>query len=120
MSDYEAKELQKIIENALGPEAVEYEIRFQAMFGGVLGYTLERPFTSLYQAGIALKLSPEDREVLIAAGGFPLAYQPGDPPSKSYTVLPKTIIDGGGDPLKEWLIKSMNHVKTLPVRKKKG
>ncbi len=100
MSDYVAKDLQKIIEDALGPEAVEYEIRFQAMFGGVLGYAFERPFASLYQAGIALKLSPEDRDRLIKAGGFPLRYEPDDPPSKSYTVIPKNIIDSGGEPLK--------------------
>ncbi|MEE8295529.1 MAG: TfoX/Sxy family protein [Sphingomonadales bacterium] len=119
MWDAHPKELQKAVEAALGPEAAEYEIRFQPMFGGIMSYTYERPFASLSVAGIALKLSAEDRERLIEAGGYPLRYKESDPPSKSYTVIPKDLVESGGEPLKTWLITSMTHVKTLPMRKKK-
>jgi len=117
MWDSDAKELQKAIEGAIGPEAMEYEIRFQPMFGGILGYTFERPFASLSHAGLALKLSPDDKAKLIdKEGGYPLRYKPDDPPSKGYTVLPKNIVDG--DHLKEWLVISMNFCKGLPLKKK--
>lgn len=119
MWDSDPKQLQKTIENVLGPEAVEYEIRFQPMFGGIMSYTFERPFASLSVAGIALKLSADDRERLIEEGGYPLRYKESDPPSKTYTVLPKALVEASSEPLKSWLITSMNHVKTLPMRKRK-
>ena len=119
MWDADAKDLQKTIEDTLGPEAGEYEIRFQSMFGGIMSYTFERPFASLSHAGIGLKLTPEDRERLIEGGGYGLRYKESDPPSKSYTIIPKDLVAAGGEPLKSWLISSMTHVKTLPVRKRK-
>jgi len=119
MWDSDPKELQKAIVETIGPEALEYEMRFQAMFGGIMSYTYERPFASLSHAGIALKLNEHDRAALIEAGGYPLRYKESDPPSKSYTVIPKNLVEAKGEALKHWLVLSMTHVKTLPVRKKK-
>lgn len=120
MWDAHPKELQKAIEAAIGPEAAEFEIRFRPMFGGTMAYAYSRPFASLSLAGIAVKLSVEDRSRLIEKeNGYPLRYKPSDPPSKSYTVLPKDIVEAGGEPLKNWLVLSMNHCKTLPLKKKK-
>jgi hypothetical protein len=60
-----------------------------------------------------------DKEALLAVGGYGLRYKPEDPPSKSYTVIPKDIIEAGGLDLEAWLIKSMDHCLTLPLPKKR-
>ena len=120
MWDADPKTLQKAIEEAIGPEAVEYEIRFRPMFGGIMAYAFGRPFASLSNAGIAVKLSTDDIARLIEEeGGYPLRYQPSDPPSKSYTIIPMSIVEAKGDSLKKWLVLSMNHCQTLPLKKKK-
>lgn len=120
MWDSDPKSLQKAIVEAIGPEAVEFEIRFRAMFGGIMAYAYGRPFASLSNAGIAVKLSGDDRSCLIEKeGGYPLRYKPSDPPSKSYTVIPKSIVEPGGEPLKNWLVLSMKHCQSLPLSKKK-
>ena len=85
-----------------------------------MAYAYGRPFASLSIAGIALKLSNDDRATLIEKeGGYPLRYKESDPPSKSYTVIPKSLVEADGEPLKTWLITSMNYCKTLPLKKKK-
>ncbi len=119
MWDSDAKELQKAVEEAIGPEAVEYEIRFRPMFGGILAYTFGRPFASLSHAGIALKLSADDRARLMEdEGGYPLRYKPSDPPSKSYTIIPERMVEAQGEDLKEWLVLSMAYCKSLPLKKR--
>ncbi len=120
MWDSDPKELQKAIIETIGPEAVEYEIRFRPMFGGILAYTFGRPFASLSHAGIALKLSADDRARLIEdEGGYPLRYKPDDPPSKNYTIVPKSMVKANEDRLKSWLVSSMVYCKALPLKKKK-
>ena len=85
-----------------------------------MAYAYGRPFASLSNAGIAVKLSGDERNRLIEKeDGYPLRYKPSDPPSKSYTVIPKSIVEAGGEPLKNWLTLSMNYCKTLPLSKKK-
>ncbi len=120
MWDSDPKELQKAIEETIGPEAVKYEIRFRPMFGGIMAYAFGRPFASLSIAGIALKLSEDDRCRLIEKeGGYPLRYKPDDPPSKSYTIIPERTVAAKGEKLKEWLVLSMTYCKSLPLKKKK-
>jgi len=119
MWDSDPKTLQSAIEAAIGPEAMEYDIRFRPMFGGIMSYAFGRPFASLSVAGIAVKLSSDDRARLIKEGGYPLRYKESDPPSKSYTIIPKSIVEEKGESLKEWLVLSMTHCKTLPVKKRK-
>ncbi len=85
-----------------------------------MSYAFGRPFASLSNAGIAVKLSEDDRSQLIEnKDGYPLRYKPSDPPSKSYTVIPKSIVEAGGEALKNWLVLSMNYCKSLPLSKKK-
>ena len=120
MWDSDPKNLQSAIEEAIGPEAVEYEIRFRPMFGGIMAYAYGRPFASLSHAGIAVKLGQDDKCRLIEKEyGYPLRYKPSDPPSKSYTVVPKNMVEARGETLKKWLVLSMNYCKTLPLKKKK-
>lgn len=121
MWDADPKELRQIIEEVIGPRAIENELRFRSMFGGIMAYAYGRPFASLSNAGIAVKLSAHDRQVFINEyGGYPLRYKPSDPPSKSYMVIPMAMVEKRGDGLEEWLIKSITHVKTLPLKKKKS
>jgi len=116
----DAKDMQKAIELALGTKLIDYEINFRAMFGGIMAYTFGRPFASLSNAGIAVKLSAADRDRLIETkGGYPLRYKPDDPPSKSYTVLPLSIVETNPDECEYWLTMSMQYCKSLPLKKKK-
>jgi len=117
MWDSDANEMQTVIEAALGPEAGAYDMHFRPMFGGIMAYTHGRPFASLSNAGIAVKLSTDQKVSLEKSGGYALRYQPDDPPSKSYMVIPLVIVEAGGKALTEWLKTSMNHCKSLTLKK---
>jgi TfoX/Sxy family transcriptional regulator of competence genes len=120
MWDANPKELQQITEDVIGPRIIKYELRFRAMFGGILAYAYGRPFASLSNAGIAIKLIEQDKQALIDEhGGYPLRYEPSDPPSKSYVVIPMAMVEAKGEELEAWLLKSIIYVKTLPLSKKK-
>jgi len=119
MWNSDANKLQASMEAALGAEAAAYDMHYQPMFGGIIAYTSGRPFASLSNAGIAVKLAADGRLVLEKAGGYPLRYNPDDPPSKSYTVIPIAFVDAGGTPLAAWLKASMDHCKALPLKKRK-
>ena len=113
-------QLQSAIETALGLRIEEYEVRFRPMFGGIMAYAFDRPFASMSTAGLALKLDPSQHEDLASQeGGYPLRYEPGDPPSKSYSVLPESHFGRDLEVLAKWLLISIDHVKALPLKKKK-
>jgi len=121
MWDSNAKDLKKGMELILGTKVIEDEIVFRHMFGGILAYTFGRPFASLSNAGIALKLSDTDKDRLIKEkGGYPLRYKPDDPPSKNYTVLPLAIVEANSSDCEYWLTTSIKHCKSLPLKKKKA
>jgi TfoX/Sxy family transcriptional regulator of competence genes len=110
-------ELRSKIEQVLGFELVEQDICFRAMFGGLMAYTKGRPFASLSNAGIALKLDPEARVGLIEAGlAYPLRYEPNDPPSKSYLVLPEEAWGDGDKALATALRNSIAYCQALPAK----
>jgi TfoX/Sxy family transcriptional regulator of competence genes len=112
--------LKDTIENVLGPAMMVEEITFRAMFGGFMAYTMGRPFASLSNAGIALKLATEDSASLSDGNlGFPLRYEPRDPPSKSYTVLPEESYGKNAARLESYLHKSIAHCQALPLKAKR-
>jgi len=111
--------LKETIQATLGLRTDEYEVRFQSMFGGIMAYTRDRPFASLSTAGLALKLNVESRNLLIEEGGYPLRYDPEDPPSKSYTVLPEKNFGTGNKILESWVLASIDYCKDLPLKKKR-
>jgi len=87
------------------------------MFGGVGVYAHERMFASLSHAGLALKLSPQDRATLLGEpGAAPLQYDPDGPVSKQYVVVPPAIT---ADPalLAPWLSRSIAFTVTQPAAK---
>jgi TfoX/Sxy family transcriptional regulator of competence genes len=119
MWDSDAKQLQSLIEAALGPVAAAYDMHYRPMFGGIMAYTCGRPFASLSNAGIAVKLPTDMAAKLEEAGGYGLRYKPEDPPSKSYKVIPLALVEARDDALANWLIASMDHCKSLPLKKRK-
>jgi len=112
------KALRAAIERALGPIGEDEELHFRPMFGGIMSYTRGRPFASLSNAGLALKLSPEDREtLLVEEDALPLRYSPEDSASKSYTLVPESWHDDP-DKLLPILMKSIGYCSALPLKKK--
>ena len=94
------------------------EISFKAMFGGVMIYTSGKPFASLSEPGLALKLSENDREALLQEPGAELLRHEGEAPSKQYVVVPPQIIEDD-EQLSVWLERSILFVAHLPSRGKK-
>jgi TfoX/Sxy family transcriptional regulator of competence genes len=104
--------LQTLLEAACDGPEFPGPLRFRAMFGGITGYAGERNFASLYDVGLALKLSRADRQALIAEGGKPLQYEPDATPSKSAVVVPDAILSDSAA-LGEWAVRSAKHVQAL-------
>ncbi len=109
-------ELQALLEAACTDAILPGPLRFKAMFGGVTGYAGERPFASLSEIGLALKLSKADREVLARQGGKALQYESDQTPSKSAIVVPEQILCDP-DALRTWALRSARHVQSLAAPK---
>ena len=95
------------------------ELTFREMFGGMMIYSSGRPFASLSEPGLALKLSEGDRKALLQEPGAEPLRHDGEAPSKQYVVVPAHILE---DPeqLSAWLQRSALFVAGLPsVQKKK-
>jgi TfoX/Sxy family transcriptional regulator of competence genes len=87
------------------------------MFGGIMGYASGKVFASLSDVGLALKLSGDDWTGLLSIeGAKPLQYEPGQPVSKSYVVVPEGMLS---DPerLREWVVRSAAGAAPKPARK---
>lgn len=101
--------------DALGPEG----LTFRPMFGGIMAYAEGRPFASLSNVGLALKLAPADQSAFLELPGAKrLQYEPTSPPSKSYVVVPDPLVDDP-DALEPWARRSAEFVQTLPHKAKK-
>jgi len=95
------------------------DLSFRSMFGGIMIYASNRPFASLAEDGLAIKLNATDRQtLLLEAGAKPLQHD-GEQPSLQYVVVPPQII---ADPaqLSAWLARSATFVASLPAPKKKA
>jgi TfoX/Sxy family transcriptional regulator of competence genes len=100
---HDPKALQAILTQAAPPDL---ELAFRPMFGGVMGYVDGKVFASLSNVGLALKVAGADREALLAiAGSKPLQYEPDQPPSKSYVVVPEAMLSES-DQLRSWIVRS--------------
>ncbi|HEY5047611.1 MAG TPA: TfoX/Sxy family protein [Rhizomicrobium sp.] len=108
--------LQKIVEKAA---PLELELRFRPMFGGIGAYAFGRMFMSLSDVGLALKLGEAERhELLRLKGAKPLQYEPDAPPSKSYVVVPETMLSEPKT-LQSWIAKSAAFARTQEPRRRK-
>ena len=112
MGEFDPKALRDSVERAAG---LDLELAFRPMFGGVMAYAGGRSFASLSNRGLALKLDPADMAEL--PGAAPLRYEPDDPPSRTYTLVPRaTLRDAGA--LRPWLLRSGAYVAASPARKR--
>ena len=101
----------------LAAAAPELELSFRPMFGGIMGYTAGRPFASLSDVGLAFKLGGTDHAALLAMpGARVLRYQPDSPPSRSYVVVPREVLDDPAQ-LADWADRSACHVATQPAKR---
>ena len=111
--EHDPKKLQAVMEAASPPEL---ELGFRPMFGGIMGYVAGQVFASLSNVGLALKMTGEDHSALSEVpGAKPLRYEPDDPPSKSYLLLPDAILSDR-DSLRSWMARGAAGLK--PTTKK--
>jgi len=94
------------------------ELSFRQMFGGVMIYSSDRPFGSLAEQGLALKLNESDRKALLQEPGAEPLRHDGEAPSKQYVVVPAHILEDS-EQLGIWLERSALFVAGLSVKKKK-
>ncbi len=114
---HDPKTLQAVRTTSAPPDL---ELAFRPMFGGIMGYAKGKVFVSLSDVGLALKLSAADREALLAIpGSKPLQYEPDQPPSKSYVVVPEAMLSAP-DMLRTWITRSATSLASAtPSRPKK-
>ncbi len=110
---HDPKRLQAILERASPPDL---ELAFRPMFGGIMGYAHGKPFASLSDVGLALKVAGLDRDALLAVeGSAPLRYAPDQPPSKSYVVVPQVMLEDN-DALRPWIVRSAATLVAKPAK----
>ena len=82
-------------------------LAFRPMFGGILAYADGKPVASLSNVGLALKLAAEDQDALLKTKGAKrLQYEPNQPPSKSYIVVPPALMKDTRR-FHDWVLKSV-------------
>jgi TfoX/Sxy family transcriptional regulator of competence genes len=106
---HDPKALQAILEAAAPPDL---ELRFKAMFGGILGYANEKPFASLSDVGLAFKLeNASDHQALMdIPGAKALQYDASQPVSKTYVVVPEAMLEDK-DTLRAWVVRAVAGLK---------
>lgn len=110
-------ELQAAVLHCAGPDLAP-DLAFRPMFGGIMGYVRGRPFASLSNVGLALKLGPADRSALLALpGAVALRYAPDSPPSKQYVVVPRAMLAAPSE-LAGWLARSAAYAIAQQPRRK--
>jgi TfoX/Sxy family transcriptional regulator of competence genes len=113
---HDPKALQAVLANAAPPDL---ELMFKPMFGGVLAYAYGKPLASLSDVGLALKASGAlNAEFLSVPGAIPLRYEPDAPPSKTYVVVPETML-GDREALRAWIVKAAADLAAAPAKKKR-
>ncbi|WP_156141018.1 TfoX/Sxy family protein [Sphingomonas sp. 37zxx] len=100
-----------------GAAPPDLNVTFRPMFGGVFAYVDGKPFASLSDVGLALKFAGSERDALLAVpGAEPLRYEADQPASKSYVVVPESMLSQP-DQLRSWVIRSASALPAKRVRK---
>lgn len=111
---YIPAKLQSHVEAAAPPDI---ELRFKPMFGGIGVYADGRMCISLSDVGLALKLGETDRAKLLKLkGAKPLQYEPDASPSKSYVVVPRSMLNDRAK-LGRWIAVSAAFARAAPAQK---
>jgi TfoX/Sxy family transcriptional regulator of competence genes len=97
--------------------APDIDLSFRKMFGGIMGYAAGIVFASLSDVGLAFKLNPAERDRALALpGAKPLQYEPDAPLSKTYVVMPLTVVEDSAS-LHDWMVASTNGLKPKPGKR---
>ena len=100
---HDPKQLQTVMQSA----AADLELAFRPMFGGIMAYAAGRAFASLSDMGLALKLAePHRSELLALEGAEALRYAVDQPLSKTYVVVPGTML-ATPELLRSWIERSI-------------
>ena len=114
--EHDPKALQAVMEAASPPDL---ELAFRPMFGGIFGYADGKAFASLSNVGLALKMTGADHVALSAVPDVkPLRYEPDDPPSKTYLLLPEAVLSDA-DSLRSWIARSAAGLKPKTTKPRK-
>lgn len=112
---HDPKLLQPIL---AGAAPSDLDVTFRPMFGGLFAYADGKPFASLSDVGLALKFVGGERDAMLALpGAAPLRYEPDQPASKSYVVVPEAMLSTP-DELRSWVIRSVSSLPARRVRKR--
>lgn len=112
---YDPKLLQPVLEAAAPPDV---DLTFRSMFGGLVAYADGKPLASLSNVGLALKMIGGERDAMLALpGAEPLRYEPDQPPSKSYVLVPEAMLSTP-DELASWVRRSVANLPAKRVRKR--
>ncbi|WP_267381514.1 MULTISPECIES: TfoX/Sxy family protein [unclassified Sphingomonas] len=112
---HDPKLLQPIL---AGAAPLNLDVAFRPMFGGIIAYADGKPFASLSDIGLALKFAGSERDAMLALpGAAPLRYEPDQPASKSYVVIPEPMLSEP-DQLRSWVIRSVSSLPAKRVRKR--
>jgi len=113
---HDPRALQKTMEAAM-PAHVDW--RFKPMFGGIGVYANDKMCVSLSDIGLAVKLAPAEQEALLKLKGAKrLQYEPSQPPSKTYIVVPEAML-ADRKALGHWLAVSAAHAAAAPAKKRR-
>ena len=111
--EHDPKRLQELVQRAASPDLT---VSFRPMFGGIIAYADGKPFASLSNVGLAVKLAGQDHTDLLGCdGAAALRYEPNKPASKSYVVVPTTMLSDA-DALRTWITRSAAGLAPKPSR----
>jgi TfoX N-terminal domain len=84
--------MRRDLEDAAAHLGKPHDLRFKAMFGGLMAYLDEKPCAWLTPSGLALKLPPADQPSLLQLeGAARLIAKPGAAPSRHYIIVPAVV-----------------------------
>lgn len=96
----------------------DLDVAFRPMFGGLFGYADGKPFASLSNVGLALKFVGSEHEAMLSLpGAAPLRYEPDQPASKSYVLVPESVL-AEPDQLRAWVVRSVSSLPATRARKR--
>ncbi len=114
---HDPKALQAILGDAVSPDM---DVTYRAMFGGILGYYEGKPFASMSDVGLALKMTrDDDRAALMEVpGAAALQYDASQPVSKTYVVVPEAVLHDKKT-LRAWIGRCVAGLKAAPAKNRR-
>ena len=113
MATAELEKLRSLLARLAANLNSKNQIESKHFFSGAAAYANGRIFMTLTSVGLALKLPPEARELLVGSGATLLRYFPQGPIKKDYVVLPPTLADDD-EALTPWIRESIRFTQTFP------